>query len=291
MNLKFRQFFLLAIPLRTAIAQVSVGALLLSALVLMFMARNHAEWLDRLRLQVNAGIQPALVFVQTPVQVVEDWLADLQQLTVLQQENKSMQDEMSGLRTWHLQALRLESENRALRNLLGMKQTHEVTSTACNVLSDNGSSFGHSVLVAVPADFRLQPGLVAMTGDGMVGRTIEFSDAANLARVLLLDDPASRIPVVLENSKATAILAGHSAGHLSLENLPSGTPAAVGELVLSAGNDGVLPPGLPLARVTDVAPDHITIKSIAPLDRLDWLRLVDFGTATILTKPSFNSPH
>jgi rod shape-determining protein MreC len=288
-NLKFRQFFLLAIPLRTAIAQVSVGALLLSALVLMFMAREHAQWLDSLRLRVNAGIEPALVFVQTPVRTVEDWFADLQQLTVLQQENKTMQDEMAGLRTWHLEAVRLESENRALRNLLHMKQTQEVASTAGNVLSDNGSSYGHSVLVAVPADFRLQPGLVAMTGDGMVGRTIEFSNTPNLTRVLLLDDPASRIPVVLANSKTAGILAGHSAGHLALENLPSDTPAQVDELILSAGNDGVLPPGLPLARVVEVTPDHISVKSLAPLDRLDWLRLVDFGTATVLTKPSFQS--
>ena len=107
---------------------------------------------------------------------------------------------------------------------------------------------------------------------------------------MLLDDPASRIPVVLENSKAFAILAGHSAGRLALENLPGGTPAKTDELILSAGNDGVLPPGLPLARVTAVTPDHISIKSLAPLDRLDWLRLVDFGTATVLTKPSFGPP-
>lgn len=281
---------MLAIPLRTAIAQVSVGTLLLSALVLMFMAREHVEWLDRLRLQVNASLRPALIFVQTPVQTVQDWLAQLQQLTILQQQNKAMQDEMASLRTWQMQAVRLESENRALRNLLHMKQTHEVASTAGNVLSDNGSTYGHTVLVAVPSDFRMQSGLVAMTGEGMVGRTIEYTTAPNLARVLLLDDPASRIPVVLEKSRALAILAGHSAGRVSLENLPTGTAAEIEETIFSAGNDGVLPPGLPIATITEISADgRMTVRPIAALDRLDWLRLVDFGTANVLTKPSFQS--
>ena len=287
MSLKFRQFALLAIPIRSAIAQVSVGALLLSALVLMFMAREHTEWLERLRMNVNSGLQPALMFIQAPVRAVESWSADLQQIVVLQQENKEMKDQAASLQGWHLEAVRLESENKALRELLHMQQTHEIASTAGNVLSDSGSGYGHTILVGVPAEFKLQSGLVAVTGDGMVGRTIEST--GGLARVLLLDDPASRIPVMLQDSQTPAMLVGRGSGKLALENLPSGSPAQVDEWVMTTGSGGILPPGLPVARVSTVAPDHISVKSLAPLDRLDWIRIVDFGTATLLNKPSFQS--
>jgi rod shape-determining protein MreC len=145
-------------------------------------------------------------------------------------------------------------------------------------------------VVSVPEDFHLRRGLVAMTGDGMVGRAVDVAPGTGMARVLLLDDPASRVPVMLETAKTRAILSGQGNGILMLEHLPDGTVPVVGDRILTAGDDGVLPSGLPLARITRVDGDRIWAAPIAQLDRLDWLRLVDFGTINTLAKPNFQAP-
>lgn len=290
MNLKFRQFALLAIPLRTAVAQISVGILLLSAIVLIFIARQHAETFSNVRMALARAAEPILMAVEEPVEVTESWLGQLQTAAVLELENKALREEVSNLREWHAAAVRLDAENRSLRALLQMKQPHEITSAAGSVLADNGTSYGHSVIVAVPEDFKLRRGLVAMTGDGMVGRTVDVAPGTGMARVLLLDDPASRVPVMLETSKTRAILAGQGNGVMMLEHLPSGAQPQIGERILTAGNDGVLPTDLPLGRISKINGDRVWAVTFAPLDQLDWLRLVDFGTINTLAKPNFQAP-
>jgi rod shape-determining protein MreC len=227
--------------------------------------------------------------VTEPAVLVQNFAGQLQTAVVLQMETKALREEVATLREWQAEAVRLRAENQALRNLLTMRAAHEVTSAAGKVLADQGANFGQSVLVAVPAEFPLRRGLVAMTDVGMVGRTVEISQGAGLARVLLLSDPASRLPVMLEGSRIRAILAGQGTHELLLEHLPSGNMPQVGEKIVSAGSDGVLPSDLPLAQVTRIDGDRVYAAPLAPLDRIEWLRLVDFGTIATLNKPNFQS--
>src|SRR5690606_27919130 len=111
-----------------------------------------------------------------------------------------------------------------------------------------------------------------------------------MARVLLLDDPASRVPVMVGAQRIRAILSGQGNQELLLEHLPSNVQLQTGDKIVTAGSDGVLPSDLALARVVRIDGDRVYAQPLAPLDRLEWLRLVDFGTIATLTKPNFLSP-
>ncbi|HCM83764.1 MAG TPA: rod shape-determining protein MreC [Alphaproteobacteria bacterium] len=289
-SLKFRQFALFAIPLRVAIAQASVGVLLLSAIVLIFVARGHADTFSAIRMSLANAIRPVLVAAHEPVEWSQNFLGQLQTAAVLQLENRALREEVVNLREWHAEAVRLNAENRALRSLLQMKQPHEIESAAGTVLADNGTSFGHSVIVTVPREFRLRRGQVAMTGSGMVGRVVDAATDSGMARVLLLDDPASRLPVMISNSRARAILSGQGNGELLLEHLPGNAQVQMGDKIVTAGSDGVLPSDLALARITRIDGDRVYAEPLAALDRLEWLRIVDFGTISTLSKPNFQTP-
>ena len=290
MALKFRQFALLSIPLRAAMAQFGVGLLLLASVVVMVVAQHHADSFAALRLSVAAATRPIFAAVAQPAATLQDMMGQWQTAAVLQMENQAMREELSRLREWQSEAVRLNAENRALRALLATKQPHELASATGQVLSDSGASFASSIIVAVPPDFRLRRGLVAMTGEGMVGRTAEVQENSGLARVMLLDDPASRLPVAIGDSGVRAILAGQGGGVLMLEHLPPNATPQVGENLTTAGNDGLLPANLPVAKIIRVEGDRIFAAPLAPLDRLEWLRLVDFGTIDTLNKPNFHTP-
>lgn len=290
MSLKFRQFALFAIPLRVAIAQASVGILLLSAIVLIFIARGHADTFSAVRMSLTNAVRPVLIAVHQPVEWSQNWLGQFQTVAVLQLENKALREEVASLREWHAEAVRLNAENLALRNLLQMKQPHEIESAAGVVIADNGTSYGHSVIVDVPLSFRARRGQVAMTGSGMVGRVVDAGSENGMARVLLLDDPASRLPVMVGAGRARAILSGQGSNELLLEHLPGNAQVQAGDKIVTSGNDGVLPSDLALAEITRVDGDRVFARPLAPLDRLEWLRLVDFGTISTLSKPNFQTP-
>ncbi len=276
--------------MRVAIAQASVGILLLSAIVLIFIARGNADTFSAVRMSLVGAVRPILMVVQEPIAWSQNWLGQFQTVAVLQLENKSLREESANLREWHAEAVRLNAENRALRALLQMKQPHEIASAAGTVLADNGTNFGHSVIVTIPEDFKLHRGQVAMTGSGMVGRVVDAAPGSGMARVLLLDDPASRLPVMVGASRMRAVLSGQGDNTLLLEHLPGNAQVQAGDKIVTAGNDGVLPSDLALARITRIEGDRVFAEPLAPLDRLDWIRIVDFGTISTLNKPNFQTP-
>ena len=139
--------------------------------------------------------------------------------------------------------MRLSADNRQLRGSL-----KAVPKTAVVLRHRAGHrQFGRR-LRAQRADQRrhgdqgLARGQAAITGEGLVGRLTEVGDRA--ARVLLITDLNSRIPVVVEGAHANAVLAGDNSERPRLD-LSVAAPDAVkiGDRVVTSGEGGVFPPG------------------------------------------------
>ncbi len=87
-------------------------------------------------------------------------------------------------------------------------------------------------------------GQIALDESGLVGRVTELG--ARSARVLLITDMNSRIPVTLENSRARAILVGTNGPRPRLMYWPEGVMPAEGERVVTSAEAGAFPAGLPV---------------------------------------------
>jgi len=106
------------------------------------------------------------------------------------------------------------------------------------------------------------------------------------ADVLLLTDGLSTVGAVLQESRLRGVAAGQGGEFLELGFVRRREQhaVAVGQLVVSSGEDGLFPEGVPLARVSEVqAPQtglflEITLESVADLGRIEEvLVLVEEG--------------
>ena len=114
-----------------------------------------------------------------------------------------------------------------------------------------------------------------MTGDGLVGRVAELGDHA--ARILLLTDLNSRVPVVIEETRERAILSGDNTERPALAYLPPDARVSSGQRVVTSGSGGVLPAGLPIGTVT-VGRDGVPrVQPLVAWNKLEFVRVVDFG--------------
>src|SRR4029453_1678845 len=86
------------------------------------------------------------------------------------------------------------------------------------IVADAGGPFVHTVLVDAGTEDGAARGMAAVNERGMIGRVIEVG--RHSARVLLLTDFNSRIPVLVEPSRDQAILAGNNTRRLTLVFLP-----------------------------------------------------------------------
>ena len=135
-------------------------------------------------------------------------------------ENRRLREENERLRRWQAVALALDAENAALKANLHWIPDPAPSYVTARVVADAGGVYARAVLLSVGPEQRIAQGQIALDERGLVGRVTEVG--ARSARVLLITDMNSRIPVTLENSRARAILVGTNGAAAAADVLAGG---------------------------------------------------------------------
>ena len=173
----------------------------------------------------------------------------------------------------------LQAQNNALKASLNYVPPPAPQFSTGEVVADLGGVYARSVLVLVPpanGDPQSLVGAVALDGRGVAGRVVEAGGRS--ARVLLITDINSRIPVALGAAGAPALMAGTNGPNPSLLYWAPGQPPAEGAMVLTSAEGGAFPPGLPVGVVHYDSQNDPVVLPLANLDALRLLRL--FATRT-----------
>ncbi len=243
---------------------------------------------DGLRVALADRIAPVLQAVSQPFATVAGGFEAVSNALNVYRENAELREENTRLLQWQGAARKLAAENAELRDLAKLVPENAVNSIAARVIADSGGAFARNVLVNVGRNDAVQRGQAAMTGEGLVGRVAEVG--ASTARVLLLTDLNSHIPVELEETHERAVLDGDNSEEPRLVYLPPKTEVQVGQRIVTGGAGGVFPPGLPVGIVSSISGDVIRVEPYAELARLELVRIVDFGLSGVLPQSAVPAP-
>jgi rod shape-determining protein MreC len=148
------------------------------------------------------------------------------------------------------------------------------------VIADTSSSYVRSLIVLAGAGDGVVKGQAAITGAGLAGRVLEVGQRAS--RILLLTDISARIPVIVERTRDQAVLAGNNSENPELQFLPRDVDIKVGDRIVTSGVGGNFPAGLPVGEVVRATDGRIYVQLYAQLDRMEYLRLVNYSLPGIL---------
>jgi len=255
--------------------------LALAAIGLLIAGRIDPAMLESTRTRTDDAMTPVLNVLRQPLAALRGNVAVTRGLFDLAAENARLREENSRLTQWQATALSLEAQIRVLRGLIHLAPAAPPILTTEPVIAEPGGVYVRSLLIAGGAHDGLVKGQAAMVGPGLVGRITELG--AWSARVLLITDLNSRIPVILEGTRAHAILAGDNSAQPYLMYMPKATVVNVGDRVVTAGHDGVFPTGLAIGQVANVGNGEIRVEPIAALDRIEYLEIVDSAAQSALT--------
>ena len=265
----------LSVHVRLALARLTLPVLLVAAFGLMLVGKADVVLAERGRMGLADVLAPVFEAVAEPLAQARAVGRELLALGSLQAENRRLREENDRLRRWHAVATALDAENAALKAHLHWTPDPAPSWVSARVMADAGGVYARSVLLAVGPDHALAKGQIVLDDRGLVGRITELG--SRTARVLLLTDLNSRVPVTLEGSRGRAILAGANTGRPRLTHWPDGTPPVEGERVVTSAEAGAFPAGLPVGTVR-TTPDGVPeVEPDARLDRLEVVRLFDYG--------------
>jgi rod shape-determining protein MreC len=275
-KLEHRSLSRLALPLKALFDRFALAALIIVSIALLLIGKADNGLLGAVGIRVSDAIVPVLAAAIEPINASRRAAAQIGELFALRQENARLRDHNQRLLEWQAKARQLALENAALRQLLNLEGgVAPPTAVTARVVADAGGPFVHTVLVDAGADRGVVKGMAAVNERGLVGRVIEVGRRS--ARVLLLTDFNSRIPVMVEPSRDQAILAGDNSREPGLTFLPLNPRMAVGQRVVTSGRGGVLPPGLAVGRISAIDAHKVAVAPLADWDRLEYVRLLEYS--------------
>ncbi|MBT3931055.1 MAG: rod shape-determining protein MreC [Rhodospirillaceae bacterium] len=264
----------IATPVRALVQRFAFLMLLAGAVGLIVLGKIDTLLVERVRSHVADAFSPILAALSEPVRTTEAVIEELRDLGRLHAENARLREQNERLLRWQTVARQLEAENRDLRGLLNFKSGRVPNQITVRVIADSGGAFVRSVLVDAGARDGVEKGLAAVIGLGLVGRVIEVGNRS--ARILLVTDLNSRIPVMLAGSGQRSVLAGDNSDRPRLLYMPGDLEISAGERVVTSGHGGVFPPGLPVGTVARVGSGEIRVEPLIGWSELNIVRLIDF---------------
>lgn len=283
----------LSIPARQVLAKLTLPVLIAASFALLLLGKADTMLVERARGTLGDALAPIYVALSQPLGQVRAAAGQIVELWNLRAENQRLRAENERLRQWQAVALTLDSENRLLKVNLHWLPDPTASFVTAPVVADAGGMYAKAVLVALGPNHVVHRGEIALDANGLVGRVTEVG--RRTARILLITDMNSRVPVILEQSRGRAIMAGTNGPRPRLLYWPEGAAPREGELVVTSSEAGAFPANLPVGTVHYNAANAPEVEPIAALQRLEIVRVFDFSlhgmAASEAPGPAATPPH
>ncbi len=189
----------------------------------------------------------------------------------------------------------LESEDKAkiadqLNTFVKWRSGLNYPALDARVIGRDITQWFNSVVIDQGTLAGVQKDMPVVTPEGLVGRVIFASPL--VSRVLLLTDErhgAGAIIGQLLNSRLIGVIKGKNNALCEMRFVAAADKVAAGEVVITSGQDGLYPRGLPLGRVRLTpgaagVPQTLEIEPAAPLNKLDIVAVLQVPKDQIRAK-------
>ncbi|MGZ3377969.1 MAG: rod shape-determining protein MreC [Phenylobacterium sp.] len=193
-------------------------------------------------------------------------------------QNAQLKSELKVMRQWRDVAIALKDENARYKTLLGLKTDPPIPMVAARIVTDSRGPFADTRLANTGSEHGVKVGNPVMSENGLVGRVIGVTSGAS--RVLLLTDIASRTPVMIDRTNARAILTGDGGPNPRLDYLRGHDPIREGDRLLTSGDGGVVPRGLPVGTAVKGLDGRWRVVLASDKAPIDFVRILLFEDFT-----------
>lgn len=246
-----------------------------AGLILLSMSKSGNPAAERLRTHILDIATPVIAVVASPFDAIAaagEWVVDFSRTRA---ENILLKNQNLQLLEWQAQAKRMEAENRALKSLLNVVPAKKHSYISARLVAASGGPFAHSALLAGGSRDGVKADQAVINENGLIGRVVEAGETS--ARVLLLNDINSRVPVMSERTREKSMLTGTGAAQPVLNYLPATHGLEAGDRLVTSGDGGIFPAGLPVGTVAAVEGRRVVVQPFADISRAEFVSAVQYS--------------
>ncbi len=279
----------LKLPLAWSAAAVVVVGGVAAIVMLASGARTPSGQASYMRAGVENATVPVGEVLSAPVRWTGDVVGYVRGYFFAVSENRRLREQVAELQDWRDEAIALKNINARYEQMLGIHADPPIPMVTGRSVLDARGPFARARLVNLGARDGVRPGNPVLSEHGLVGRISGAS--TNASRMVLVTDVASRIPVMVERTDARAILTGDASRNPRLDYMRGINMVKEGDRVITSGDGGGIPRGLPVGIVAKGIDGSWRVKLFSERSAIDYVRVLLFQDFNQLIDPTaLNAP-
>lgn len=279
------------VPLAWTAAVVVVVALIASVILILADRRHDAasEAYGPVRAGLDSVAGPANGLLAAPVRWAGQASDYIGGYFFAVSENRKLKRQLAELEPWRDQAIALKNVNARYEAMLGLRTEPPVAMATARSVSESRGPFVNARLLDAGSNKGVRIGNPVINEQGLVGRIVGVT--GGVSRMLLLTDVASRTPVLIDRTDARALLTGDGSGNPKLEFVRGVGSVQPGDRVLSSGDGGGFPRGVPIGVAARGIDGTWRVKLFSDRGAIDYVRIMLFQDFGQLVDPqALNAP-
>jgi rod shape-determining protein MreC len=223
--------------------------LILAALIVVLL------WLNLTRPAFINRIRPNIVnLLEFPLKAATSSARGVYGLATFQNryENKIslLEQKLAVLSRANVQMKELFNENERLRNLLSFKDRFASKTVAAEVIARGQTGWDTFIIIDKGAANGIDADMSVAKSDGLIGRVFEVGPGS--AKIMLIDNPTSRVSVAVQRTREQGVLVGLGGGLCKLIYLSYDTDVKPGDIVITSELSSLATKGIPIGEVIKV---------------------------------------
>lgn len=199
---------------------------------------------------VRVAIKPLQATVSGVGSLFEVLARSMRSRRAIRRENVELRAEVKRLNLEVAQLRENAAETKRLRAALGFKKQFPDKLIAARVISRNPSEWFTTATIDRGRTSGIVPGQAIVTYRGFVGQVFESSPTS--AQIRVLTDGRNGVGSMVQRSRAAGICQGQDTESLHFTYLAKDADIKIGDIVVTSGQGGIVPKGLPVGRVLKV---------------------------------------
>ena len=196
----------------------------------------------------------------------------------LQKENSRLKNELNSSLAEIARLSESQKENESLKKDLKFKEENNLQLVTAYVVFFDPSNIRDSITINIGTDDGIKEGNVAVSEGFLIGKVHDVT--AKTAKIILISDPDSAVPVNVVGSNVSGILKGKIGNGLTLDQVPQSDKISSGDMLVTSGLGGQYQKGLLVGKVDSIQQisgsifQAIEVRPMVNLDNLQRVMVI-----------------
>lgn len=281
--MKRRRFLFIHIgQFRLIVRKSVVLGMFILALALLVFSKSDSPLIRTARNSVSSALSPVLQVARYPFELIGSGYDAVVDVFQVYRQNKILKTENAEVLMLKAKLQALKAENRQLGELLNYTPPADAEFVTAKVIAVEGDGFSHSLIVYIKDAQNVKAGQAVLGDKGVVGRVENVGKY--YARVILLTDINSKIPVIVGKERTRGLLSGDNTSVPKLIYTALNAEIKPGDEIVTSGVSGFFPSDLPIGKVGMHRKGQIEVEVLSNIETLEYVKIVDYGLPGLIVE-------